>query len=77
MVAPNGTRKASQQFMCHTNMDVNPEAHGALFPGVKRISGRLFTLAQGQQRIDFPSGYGIPLLSTEMLTLNMQVLNPY
>jgi hypothetical protein len=75
MREPDGNAEMSQDFMCHTNLDVDATAHMAMFPGEKRVSGRLFTLSQGQFRIDMPAGFGIPILSTEAVSLNTQVLN--
>jgi hypothetical protein len=75
MVEKDGKTQASQEWMCHTNLDLDPTEHNRHFGGSKRISGRLFTLSQGQYRIDMPKGYGIPILSTELMSLNTQVLN--
>ena len=76
MVAPDGKSPEPQEFMCHTNLDVDPNDYLELFGATqKRISGRLFTLSQGQHRIDLPKGYGIPMVSSELLSLNTQVLN--
>jgi hypothetical protein len=75
MVEPAGRDPVSQEFMCHTNLDLDPTAHNALFSDDKPITGRLFTLSQGQYRIDLPKGFAIPILSTEVLSLNTQVLN--
>lgn len=62
MVGPDGKTPMSQEFMCHSNLDV-------------KTTQRLFTLSQGQYEIRFPEGYGIPLYSTERLSLTTQVLN--
>ena len=75
MVEPDDERQISQEFMCHTNLDMDPSGHQKLFGDQKITTGRLFTLSQGQYRIDMPKGFGIPVLSTEMLKLNTQVLN--
>lgn len=75
MVEPDGESQISQEFMCHTNLDMDPSGHQQLFGDEKITTGRLFTLSQGQYRIDMPEGFGIPVLSTEMLNLNTQVLN--
>ncbi len=75
MVEPDGKTQASQEWMCHTNLDIDPTLHNRAFGGSKRLSGRLFTLSQGQYRIDMPKGYGIPILSSELMSLNTQVLN--
>lgn len=75
MVEPDGESQISQEFMCHTNLDMDPAGHQRLFEQKKITTGRLFTLSQGQYRIDMPEGFGIPILSTEALNLNTQVLN--
>ena len=75
MVQADGDEVISQEFMCHANLDIDPSAHRALFGQDKLLTGRLFTLSQGQYRIDLPAGFGIPLLSNEVLALNTQVLN--
>jgi hypothetical protein len=64
-----------QDFMCHSNLDIDPMAHRDVLEVEPGISGRLFTLSQGQLTIQFPKGYGIPMLSTEPLSLTTQVLN--
>jgi len=38
-------------------------------------SGSLFTLSQGEQVIDLPEGFGIPVSSADLFSLTMQVLN--
>jgi len=74
MVGPDGTTLASQEFMCHSNLDVNPLLHRELFRRFKS-SRRIFTLSQGQQMIRLPLGFGIPVMSNEPLPLTTQVLN--
>ncbi|MBM4358721.1 MAG: hypothetical protein FJ096_11510 [Deltaproteobacteria bacterium] len=75
MVGADGKTPASQEWMCHSNLDLEPVSHGKIFGGSKSLSGRLFTLSQGQSRIDLPARTGIPVVSTEALSLNTQVLN--
>jgi hypothetical protein len=76
MMDGSGDKQVAQDFMCHSNLDMEPVDHLEVFEQRdKAISGRLFTLSQGQQRIDLPEGFGIPMLSTEQLSLNTQVLN--
>jgi hypothetical protein len=65
----------SQEFMCHANLDFDPQEYYAKFPTAPPISGRLFTLSQGQQDIAFPKGFGIPVTSDMPITLATQVLN--
>jgi hypothetical protein len=75
MVGADGSTPLSQEFMCHSNLDLDMEHHGKLFGWTKTAAARLFTLSQGQFEIDFPAGFGIPVLSTEKLGLTTQVLN--
>lgn len=75
MVDPQGRQK-SQEFMCHDTLSFHSrESHGKLFGRVQANQQRLFTLSQGQERVDFPEGFGIPLSSHEPLMLQSQVLN--
>jgi len=62
--------------MCHSNLDINILNHKQLFGwGKNNPSTRLFTLSQGQYEIKFPRGFGIPVYSSEPLSLTTQVLN--
>ncbi|MCB1035591.1 MAG: hypothetical protein KDD47_17345 [Acidobacteria bacterium] len=75
MVEEDGETQMAQEFMCHSNLDIDPRLHNQLFSSRNPISGRLFTLSQGQLEIQLPEGFGMPLLSTESLELTTQVLN--
>ncbi len=75
VVDPADGSKVSQEYMCHANLDVKPGPYMKQMKMRHGISGRIFTLSQGQQKIEFPSGFGIPILSTEPLDLTTQVLN--
>jgi len=61
--------------MCHANLDFDAKTHYGHFPTSPPISGRVFTLSQGQQEIHFPPGMGIPVRSDLQLSLATQVLN--
>jgi len=65
----------SQEWMCHANLDFDATEYYDRFPKAPPISGRLFTLSQGQQDISFPEGFGIPVTSDLPITLATQVLN--
>lgn len=65
----------SQEYMCHANLDFDAKTHYGHFPTSPPISGRVFTLSQGQQDIHFPPGMGIPVRSDLQLSLATQVLN--
>jgi hypothetical protein len=67
--------EVSQEFMCHANLDFEPREYMDRFDMPHGISGRVFTLSQGQQKIDFPDGFGVPLISDQPLELTTQVLN--
>ena len=75
MVAPDGQTPMPEQFMCHANIDIPVERHAELFGFSKTLDGRLFTLSQGQLHVQFPPGFGIPIMSDESLDLITQVLN--
>lgn len=75
IVNPLNTQSLSQDFMCHSNLDMDVSTHRQLFRWQKNISTRLFTLSQGQSTITFPPGFGIPISSDEELSLATQVLN--
>jgi hypothetical protein len=76
MVGEDGNTPVSQEFMCHSNLDIDIKKHKKIVGWDKtRTSSRLFTLSQGQYEIDFPEGFGIPLIGKEKLKLVTQVLN--
>jgi len=65
----------SQEFMCHANLDFEAKDYYQRFPTSPPVSGRVFTLSQGQQDIHFPDGFGIPVTSDLPISLATQVLN--
>ena len=65
----------SQEFMCHANLDFDTTEYAEIFPTAPPLSGRVFTLSQGQQDIRFPAGMGIPVTSDTAIQLVTQVLN--
>lgn len=75
MVESDGETPAPPEFMCHSNLDWNAKAHRNFFKQEWWVSNRLFTVSQGQLALKFPHGFGIPILSTQALPLNTQVLN--
>ncbi|MEZ4240242.1 MAG: hypothetical protein R3F59_29625 [Myxococcota bacterium] len=75
-VVDAGTEDAmSQEFMCHANLDFEAKDYYSRFPTAPPVSGRVFTLSQGQQEIHFPDGFGIPVTSDLPISLATQVLN--
>lgn len=77
MVGPDGQAPKPQQFMCHNTLSIRRplDQHRRLFGGSAYGTRRLFTLSQGQYAVQFPEGFGIPMISTEKLMLQSQVLN--
>ncbi len=67
--------EVGQDFMCHANLDFDVPRYYDDFNVRHGLSGRVFTLSQGQQHVQFPTGMGIPFLSNEPLKLTTQVLN--
>jgi hypothetical protein len=64
---------ASQQFMCHTALDVV----GRDGTGAANYRGQAFTVSQGQTAIEFPRGFAMPVpnASDMQQDLLVQVLN--
>jgi len=75
MVDATSLKSASQDFMCHTNLDFDIQYRQKLFKNITLQHSRLITLSQGQLAMDLPDGYGIPVYSHEPLNLETQVLN--
>jgi hypothetical protein len=70
----------SPGFMCHANLSFTEMSHHReLFQldrdGRRRGRMRLFTLSQGQMAVEFPPGFGVPIASDELLTIDTQILN--
>lgn len=75
MVDAASDEQQPQDFMCHANLGLDIEAHRKRFGWKKNASRRLFTLSQGQSEVRFPPGFGIPIASDELISVEMQVLN--
>ena len=75
MVDASGENRLSQEFMCHSNLDVDGSLHRRLLGLPDRIHpNRAFTLSQGQTAVRFPDGFGLPVASSEPIKLTTQVL---
>lgn len=68
MVGADGETPMPQEFMCHSNFSVQRT-------GPQKAYVRLFTLSQGQLSVRFPAGFGIPVMSDEVYSVETQVLN--
>ncbi len=75
VVGDAGDPTGLDQFMCHSNLDLDSAEYIKRFGLKHDVNPRLFTLSQGQMDIEFPAGFGIPVWSDEKLSLTTQVLN--
>jgi hypothetical protein len=76
MVEPDGTTSQSQEFMCHSNVVADPKPWSRRFPSqLENLGGRLFSLAQGQTRVELPEGFAVPIESTNPVRMASQALN--
>jgi len=74
VVDMKGKPSVLQQFICHVNVNYDLAKHNALF-NYKQNQARIVTLSQGQSYADMPEGFGIPILSTEVLKVDTMVMN--
>lgn len=64
------------EFICHCNIDINPNYRNNVFPQGQRCPiDRLATITQGQTEITFPKGYAVPVASDEPWTVIFQAAN--
>ncbi|HET7453142.1 MAG TPA: hypothetical protein VFL12_10395 [Thermoanaerobaculia bacterium] len=75
VVGDAGDPTGLDQFMCHSNLDLDSSEYIKRFHLQHDVNPRLFTLSQGQMDIEFPAGFGIPVWSDEKMALTTQVLN--
>ena len=81
IVSADGQAALSQEFMCHSNLELNTETHRKIFQRqeiddtVVVPLTRVATLSQGQLSMSLPEGFGMPIMSSEDLILGTQVLN--
>jgi hypothetical protein len=76
MMSADGVLPVSAEFMCHSSLELDGVEYMNRFRSELGLtSNRLFTASQGQLSLELPPGFGIPMLSDTLLTLNTQVLN--
>lgn len=82
VVGGDGQSKVPQEYVCHNILQFHNDAHREIFqrPDMFRNTQfdwvtRVFTLSQGQYTTRFPNGFGVPIMSTESLSMTSQVLN--
>lgn len=75
VVGEDGKTLASQELMCHLNVEIDAAKHKALFDLKRYPASRLMTLSQGVFEMKTPDGFGFPIASVEPLIVYTQVLN--
>ncbi len=77
IVAGEDQHPVSSEFMCHCNLDfLDTKEHSKLLrDAFVKTNRRIFTLSQGQMKVEFPTGFAVPVLSNETFALTTQVLN--
>jgi hypothetical protein len=72
----DGQTPKSAEFMCHSSADTSAAVYRRSFPTSMALHGnRLFSVDQGTTGVRFPKGFGIPILSNQVLAITTQVLN--
>lgn len=76
IVQPDGKTAGSQEYMCHTNLNIaSPGQHIQRDLHPRFNPGRLFTISQGQDTVELPTGFGVPILMGEPMSVALQALN--
>jgi hypothetical protein len=77
MVDPEAAQLLPDELMCHNTLSFHSSVnvHSAVIGSGFHKTRRIFTLSQGQSKIEFPPGFGIPASSAEPFMLQSQVLN--
>ncbi len=65
----------SQEFMCHLVASIASLGEHNDFLGIDAVDGRFATLSQGIYQKSYPTGFARPVLSTDALRFDSQVLN--
>ncbi|NQY67481.1 MAG: hypothetical protein HRT72_07140 [Flavobacteriales bacterium] len=68
----------SGTYLCHNNLDYNPDAlykHWNLPDMIDVLSGRIVTLGPGYNSIEFPNGFGMPIMTNQQIKIAAQPLN--
>ncbi|MBL4656686.1 MAG: hypothetical protein JKX73_01710 [Flavobacteriales bacterium] len=72
------TTKLDEAYLCHNNLDYQVASYyqnWGLSDRVGVLTPRLATITQGLTDIDFPEGFGIPLMSNQQMFTATQALN--
>ncbi|MEQ8765217.1 MAG: hypothetical protein RL885_14885 [Planctomycetota bacterium] len=77
VVTPDGERDLTWDFNCHANFDIKDmERHVMGFKRQTSVSQiRLCVISEGQRKVDFPQGFGIPMHNKTELRMSNMALN--
>ena len=67
--------KTSDGFMCHNNLDYFSKEDVPWYIKTLGTNTRIFTLTEGQTKLNLPEGFGIPVPTSTALQMSSQVLN--
>lgn len=77
-INPKNKNRISNDFICHTNVDIN-DTHYYSYFGLKERIGqqypRLISLSHGLEHFTFPKGYGVPVKGNDLLFVTTETLN--
>ena len=71
-------RTLDEAYLCHNNLDYSVASYYANWGLINRVgvlTPRLATITQGQAKIGFPIGFGVPMMSNQGMSTATQVLN--
>lgn len=73
----DGEQRLGQEFICHASLflDGSVEDYRRMLGTRAYGSRHIFTLAQGESRIQFPEGFAIPFPARQRVQLRTQALN--
>ena len=78
VVDPTMEEILDEAYLCHNNLDYSVASYyenWGLNDRVGVFTPRLATITQGQGRIQFPKGFGVPLMSNQQMSTATQALN--
>ncbi|MBL4735912.1 MAG: hypothetical protein JKY18_11365, partial [Flavobacteriales bacterium] len=78
VVDPTMKEILDEAYLCHNNLDYSVASYyenWGLNDRVGVFTPRLATITQGQGRIQFPKGFGVPLMSNQQMSTATQALN--
>jgi hypothetical protein len=75
MVEGDARQPAPDDYMCRAELSLDSERRRAIPGSEDERSVRILALTAGQLNLVFPTGFGIPIWSDDVLTLNTQAQN--